>query len=122
MFARLERAIEKAFVVIDDPERRPESANGHTANISIGTLSVGSGSVAIGGVGDVTSSSVSGPNSSASSASGRQSSARTDQPPSSTPSAGQGRQTWWENVWLVAIIGGALAAIIAGLVLYFLLN
>jgi hypothetical protein len=103
VFARLERAIERAFKLID------ETPDGDTANsiISVESVNVGAGNVDIGspvtGSAQIVSSggSGSGPLS-------RQS--------APTPSVVTKRQPW-ENPWVVTVGGGVIVAVVVALLL-----
>ena len=123
IFAQLERAVNKTFESLD----RAQSQRDAKATVSIGSIFVGSGSVAVSGAGDATSSSTGSTQAGDSGTSGPQASSGGSQIRNSrvSPVAGPGgaaAQPWWQNAWLVAIVGGTTAAVIAGVILYFLLN
>src|SRR5262249_8352445 len=109
VFARLERTIEKAYRTVEEAAERQTD---QPASISIGSISVRDGSVAISGAGDALSSSAPGSNSSASASRGSTSGSATPSPATEPPSA---QSEWWNNPWVVAVLGGAAAAILAGI-------
>ncbi|HEX8645650.1 MAG TPA: hypothetical protein VF715_02040 [Thermoleophilaceae bacterium] len=104
VFERLRRNVERTFEQLDDPEAEvvPESKGG----IAIGAISTGhTSSIAIAGESGATSSAVA------------------HQTPALQGSKGSGSSQgggWSANQWLVAVVGGTIAAVAGGAILYWL--
>lgn len=112
-FGTLKAGIDRVIDGLRHAEAEQQSKG--AGGVNIGSIQVGSGSVAVSGEGPAKSVSMPFannflPNSRVDAASVHELGSAHTSPP------------WWNNLWLVTIAGGAIAAVIAGLILYWVLS
>ncbi len=98
VFALLVQRIDRVFEDLDNPETTSSAV---PSTLTIGDISIHGGSLAVSGSGDATATTT-----------------------GSTGHTGSGQRAshWWNNPWLITLLGGTAAAVVAGVLLAILLH